>query len=319
MKKLLVLLVALMVLGVAFADVSFSGGVDVSYTLTSTPLEISDSVSLTLDRSVSLTWDRIEMTASGDGYYLSVIFDDGNNTFSIDQAYMTFTFDPVTLYVGEKGYWLNPYAFTDGNSLTWNHKGVSWDSPKAYLGAKVSFDMGSVYVTVDPRYEEGKATPTVNVFGNVSFDPVSLGFIAQDNFFDPVSLGFIAQDNFKELGLGVTVNVAPVTASAAFGYSIENSTITALLVGVNGTFDPVSVLGEVDLTDFNAIVVNGIVNYTINDKMDAGLNAKYNLGDKSFGTSAWFNYYYNDNITLTPSVSFDGEVITLNMNAHFDF
>jgi hypothetical protein len=297
MKKLLVLLVALMVLGVAFADVSFSGGVDVSYTLTSTPLEISDSV--------SLSWDRIEMTASGDGYYLRVRFYDSSNSFAIDQAYMTFSFDPVTLYVGKKGYWLNPYAFTDGNSLTWSYFGVSWYYPMAYLGAKVSFDMGSVYVTVDPRYEEGKATPTVNAFGSVSFDPVSLGFIAQDNF--------------KELGLGVTVNVAPVTASAAFGYSIENSTITALLVGVNGTFDPVSVLGEVDLTDFNAIVVNGIVNYTINDKMDAGLNAKYNLGDKSFGTSAWFNYYYNDNITLTPSVSFDGEVITLNMNAHFDF
>jgi hypothetical protein len=297
MKKLLVLLVALMVLGVAFADVSFSGGVDVSYTLTSTPLEISDSV--------SLSWDRIEMTASGDGYYLRVRFYDSSNSFAIDQAYMTFSFDPVTLYVGKKGYWLNPYAFTDGNSLTWSYFGVSLYYPMAYLGAKVSFDMGSVYVTVDPRYEEGKATPTVNAFGSVSFDPVSLGFIAQDNF--------------KELGLGVTVNVAPVTASAAFGYSIENSTITALLVGVNGTFDPVSVLGEVDLTDFNAIVVNGIVNYTINDKMDAGLNAKYNLGDKSFGTSAWFNYYYNDNITLTPSVSFDGEVITLNMNAHFDF
>ncbi|QTA37317.1 hypothetical protein JYK00_06130 [Thermosipho ferrireducens] len=297
MKKLLVLLVSVLVLGFAFAEVTFSGGITVEYTFNASTSVLTDSV--------GLDFDRIQMTASGDGYYLRIRFYDESNTFSIDQAYVTLKpTDSLSVYLGKKGYWLNPYAFFD--NLIWGRYGSAWYYPKEYLGVKYSFDMGSVYVTLDPRYEKGAATPSVNVFGTLSFDPVSLGFIADDNF--------------KSLGFGVTGSFDIVTVSGAFGYSLEDSTITALLVGAEVSIDPVKVLVESDLTDFNAIALYSKVTYPVSEPLTVYADFGYTVGDNtSLAVSAWGEYAYNDNVTLTPKVAYSNDGVELSLSASFGF
>jgi len=290
MKKFFLVL-ALVFSAVSMFAVSWSGAVDVVYSVTASPFD--------LGYDVGLVSNDFDLKASGDHFYLNLEYDLSAANFSIKQAYCYNDFGPLTMYFGKKYYMAFPFPMTDDSS-NWGYWGGTYVYHTYYLGAKADFGMGDVTIMTTPE-----ASPKVSALVNLNIDPVSVTLFAKDNA-DELS-GVVAGD------------VAGFTLAGAFGWSTTDSTLTTLAVAVSGGFGNLDGVVDLDLTDFSAIGINAQLNYSVNDKLSLSGEVLYAMGTKEFNAYLWADYDLNDDVLFEPKVSIEGGNISLDLLFEYGF